>query len=85
MVDTNVSPAFGVMEQVAQRDAATLIQRHIRPETIVWSDMWAAYNNVQYLPPGTTPDGESQHRVCHLSNRGPYPAHRVLLVKSGPR
>ena len=54
MVDTSVSPALGVMELVASHDAATLlpiIQRHVRPGTIVWSDMWAAYNNVQHLPP----------------------------------
>jgi hypothetical protein len=54
MVDTSVSPALGVMELVAQRDAITLlpiIQRHVHPGTIVWSDIWAAYNNVQDLPP----------------------------------
>ena len=54
MVDTSVSPALGVMELVASCDAATLlpiIQRHVCPGTIVWSDMWAAYNNVQHLPP----------------------------------
>ena len=54
MVDTSVSPALGVMELVASRDAATLlpiIQRHVHPEIVVWSDMWAAYNNVQHLPP----------------------------------
>ena len=54
MVDTSVSPALGVMELVASRDAATLlpiIQRHVCPGIVVWSDMWAAYNNVQHLPP----------------------------------
>ena len=52
--DMSVSPALGVMELVASCDAATLlpiIQRHVHPGTIVWSDMWAAYNNVQHLPP----------------------------------
>ena len=28
-----------------------IIQQHVRPGTIVWSDMWAAYNRVQHLPP----------------------------------
>ena len=54
MVDTSLTPALGVMQLVAQRDAATLlpiIQQHVRPGTIVWSDMWAAYNRVQHLPP----------------------------------
>ena len=54
MVDTSVSQALGVMEPVASCDDATLlpiIQRHVHPETVVWSDMWAAYNNVQHLPP----------------------------------
>ena len=53
MVDTNMSPALGVMELVASHDAATLlpiIQRHVRPGIIVWSDTWVAYNNV-HLPP----------------------------------
>ena len=53
MVDNSVTPALGVMELVAQWDAATLlpiIQQHIRPGTIVWSDMWAAYNNIQHIP-----------------------------------
>ena len=38
---------LGVVELVAQRDAATLlpiIQQHVRPGTIVWSDMWTANN-----------------------------------------
>ena len=54
MVNTSLTPALGVMQLVAQRDAATLlpiIQQHVRPGTIVWSDMWAAYNRVQHLPP----------------------------------
>ena len=44
MVDTSLTPALGVMELVAQRDAATLLPM------IVWSDMWAVYNNVQHIP-----------------------------------
>lgn len=41
------------MEIVQQRDAATLlpiIQAHTAPGTIIHSDQWAAYNNVQSLP-----------------------------------
>ena len=41
------------MIMVQSRDAATLlpiIQRHVRPGSIVWSDEWAAYRRVQQLP-----------------------------------
>ena len=53
MVDATYNPAVGYMEIVDQRDAATLlpiIERHINPGTIVWSDGWAAYNRVAGLP-----------------------------------
>lgn len=53
MVDTSHIPALGYTEIIDQRDAATLlpiIRDHILPGTIVWSDMWAAYNAVGALP-----------------------------------
>ena len=49
MVDTYHVPAIGYMEIVDSRDAATLfpiVQAHIRPETIIWSDCWEAYNRI---------------------------------------
>ena len=52
MVDTSETPALGVMRVVPDRTAATLlpiIQQHLRPGTIVWSDEWAAYYRVQQL------------------------------------
>ena len=52
MVDTSHTPALGVMELVPCRDAATLlliIQRHVRPRTVIWSDDWSAYKRVQAL------------------------------------
>ena len=46
--------AVGYMELVPQRDATTLLpslQQHVLPgTTIIWSDQWAAYNNVGSLP-----------------------------------
>ena len=53
MVDTTQRPALGYMEIVDSRDAATLfpiIQAHIRPGTVIWSDKWAAYNRVSTIP-----------------------------------
>ena len=53
MVDTTHSPALGYMEIVDTRDAATLlpiIQAHVIPGTVIWSDKWAAYNRVSTIP-----------------------------------
>ena len=46
------NPALGYMEIVHRRDAATLlpiINDHVAPGTSVWSDQWAAYNQVSSL------------------------------------
>ena len=56
MVDVSHSPALGFMQVVPRRDAATLlpiIQQHLHPGTEVHSDEWAAYRQVQQLPPVT--------------------------------
>lgn len=53
LVDTSQTPSLGYMEIVPQRDAATLlplINAHVAPGTIVHSDEWAAYHQVQRLP-----------------------------------
>ena len=50
MVDTQYSPAIGYMEIVPSRDAATLlpiIARIVRPGSIIHSDQWRAYANIQ--------------------------------------
>lgn len=55
MVDTTHIPAVGYMEIVTNRDAATLIpimQAHIQPGTVIWSDKWAAYNTVSTVVTG---------------------------------
>ena len=52
LVDTSHKPALGVMQVVAQRDAATLlplVQQYTKRNTEVWSDEWRAYNNVGSL------------------------------------
>ena len=53
MVDTSRAPALGYMEIVQRRDAATplpIIQAHTAPGTIIHSDEWVAYRQVQGLP-----------------------------------
>ena len=54
MVDTSTTPALGYMEIVPNRSENTLlpiIRDHCHSGTIVWSDMWSAYNNVGMLAP----------------------------------
>ena len=69
MVDTSQTPAVGYMELVPRRDAATLlpiIQQHVLPGTTIWSDQWAAYNNVSSLP-GVAGHGVVNHSL-HFVN-----------------
>ena len=52
-MDTSSTPAVGFMQVVTNRDSATLqpiIQAHTRPGTIIHSDKWGGYNNVDLLP-----------------------------------
>ena len=64
MCDTSQCPALGVMCIVPDRPAATLlpiIQRHVRPGTVIHSDEWAAYRRVQQL------NSVAQHSVINHS------------------
>ena len=52
LVDVSHQPALGYMEMVPRRDANTLlpiIQAHVLPGTIIYSDEWRAYSQVQSL------------------------------------
>ena len=86
MVDTSVTPGLGLMELVAQRDAATLlpiIQQHVHPGTTVWSDMWATYSHVQHIPPVAQHQTVSHSIEFVNSATGvPYPTHKIALEQS---
>lgn len=75
MVDTSHVPAMGYMEIVDSRDAATLfpiVQAHIRPGTIIWSDGWAAYNRIS-----TSVTGVAGHQAVNHSLHFKNPATGV--------
>jgi hypothetical protein len=64
IVDTSFKPARGYMQVVAHRDRETLceiIQRVVRPNSIIHSDEWMAYSNVSTL-------GYEHGTVCHKYN-----------------
>ena len=72
MADTSVEPALGYVQIVPKRDATTLlpiIQHHVAPGTVVWSDEWAAYNHVASLPNVSTHDVVN-HSVEFVSPSG---------------
>lgn len=49
MVDTSFSPSRGVMQVVENRSRDILIpiiQSHVRPQSIIYSDEWSAYANL---------------------------------------
>ena len=53
MVDTSYTPCRGYMEIVERRDAATLIpiiEQHVAPGSIIHSDQWRAYAQLQNDP-----------------------------------
>lgn len=63
IVDNSRSPAIGYMEIVEKRDAATLfpiIQKVVRQGSIIHSNEWRAYRNIQFLEYA---DGKANHSV----------------------
>ena len=53
ILDTSHTPTLSYMQVVAQRDAATLlpiIQVHILPNTVIYSDKWRSYQQANTLP-----------------------------------
>ena len=70
------------MEIVQKHDAATLlpiIQAHTAAGTIIHSDQWVAYNNVQSLPTVSSHQTESFSRICQQRNRDSHSKCGVLL------
>ena len=85
MCDTSTDPALGYMEIVGQRDAATLlpiIRAHVNQGTVIWSDCWAAYNNVIALPSIMGHDTVN-HSIEFVAPSGVHTNHiRVILEQS---
>ncbi len=74
MVDTSVSPALGYMEIVPNRTQVTLlpiIQGHVHPGTIIWSDEWAGYRNVASLP-NVSSHSTVNHSVTFVAPTGTH-------------
>ena len=57
---------IGYIQLIDNRDAATLIpiiQAHVQPGTMIYSDGWAAYNDLAQLGYGHEVIGHGQHSV----------------------
>ncbi|CAC5422634.1 unnamed protein product [Mytilus coruscus] len=88
LADTSFKPAITYMELVPKRNKETLlpiIQRIVKPGSIVYSDQWRAYNKIQ-------DELNLEHAVVMVVNHslnfvdsetgGPCTDHRVLLGQS---
>lgn len=77
MCDTSEEPALGYMEMVSSRDAATLlpiIQAHVKPGTIIWSDSWAAYSQINTLP-SVQSHSAVNHSIEFMTSGGVHTNH----------
>ena len=75
----SVSPALGYMEIVCARDAAMLIQQHVQPDTVIWSDSWAAYNGVS---PGIQNHSTVNHSIEFTTPAGVHTNHKFEAKKN---
>ena len=85
MCDISHRPSLGFMQVVQSRDANTLlpmIQAHIHLGTMIYSDCWRAYSNVQNFVVHVVQHHTVNHSLHFVDPaKGVYPKNRILLAK----
>ena len=75
----------GFLVRVDRRDAATLlpiIQQWVAPGSIIWSDMWAAYNQLPQLPNMAYQHGTVNHTLHFVDPNTGVTTNRVEAMWS---